>query len=224
MASRQAATGNGNLLLYYITDRTQFPGDESERRLRLLEKIAEAARAGIDYVQLREKDLGGRALESLARDAVHLIRQAHGPTRLMVNSRTDVALAANAHGVHLRSADVSPAEVRKIWQAGQGPSQPVVAVSCHHEFEVASAETAGANFVVFGPVFEEKGPFQAKSRDRLLQVCRNQVPVLALGGVTLKDAHACVAAGASGIAGIRLFQKNDISRVAEKLRAEWGRR
>jgi thiamine-phosphate pyrophosphorylase len=212
------------LLLYYITDRTQFPGDESERRGRLLEKVAEAARAGIDYVQLREKDLSGRVLESLARDAIHLIRQANDETRLMINSRTDVALAANAHGVHLRSADISPAEVRKIWQAGHGPGQPVVAVSCHDEFEVAGAQKEGANFVVFGPVFAEKGRSEAKGRDRLLQVCQNPIPVLALGGVTLENAHACVAAGASGIAGLRLFQNHDIGRVAEKLRGEWDRR
>ena len=212
------------MLLYYITDRTQFSGDESERRERLLEKIAEAAGAGIDYVQLREKDLSGRELESLARDAVHLIRQANGQTRLMVNSRTDVALAVNAHGVHLRSADVSPAEVRKIWQTGRGPRQPVIAVSCHEEFEVASAEKAGANFVVFGSVFAEKSPSPAKGRDRLLRVSESPIPVLALGGVTLENAPGCAAAGASGIAGIRLFQKNDIRRVADRLRTEWGGR
>ena len=212
------------MLLYYITDRTQFPGDESERRDRLLAKVAEAARAGIDYIQLREKDLCGRALESLARDAVHRIRQANDQTRLMVNSRTDVALAANAHGVHLRSADVSPAEVRKIWQVGGGARQPVVAVSCHEEFEVARAEEAGANFVVFGPVFAEKGPSEAKGTDQLLRVCRKGIPVLALGGVALENAGDCAAAGASGIAGIRLFQKNDIGQVAEKLRGEWRQR
>ncbi|MBO0911315.1 MAG: thiamine phosphate synthase [Acidobacteria bacterium] len=211
------------MLLYYITDRTQFPGGESERRGRLLEKIAEAARAGVDYVQVREKDLCGRDLESLVRDAVELVEQANGRTRLLVNSRTDVALAANAHGVHLRSADVSPAEVKKIWQAGAGGRRPVVAVSCHDRLEVASAEKSGAEFVVFGPVFAPKGPWQAKASDELLQVSRNPIPVLALGGVTLENAHGCVAAGASGIAGIRLFQKNEISRVAEKLRGEWGR-
>jgi len=211
------------LLLYYITDRTQFSGDESQRRDRLLEKIAQAAGAGIDYVQLREKDLCGRALESLARDALHRIRQANEQTRLLINSRTDVALAANAHGVHLRSADVSPAEVRKIWKAGQGAGQAVVAVSCHDDFEVAGAEKAGANFVVFGPVFAKKSLPEANGRDRLQEVCRNPIPVVALGGVTLENAQGLAAAGASGIAGIRLFQKNDVRRVAEQLRAEWGK-
>jgi len=58
-----------NCLLYYITDRTQFPGNESSRRRRLLEKIGEAARAGVDYIQLREKDLSTRDLELLAKEA-----------------------------------------------------------------------------------------------------------------------------------------------------------
>jgi len=210
------------LLLYYITDRTQFPGDESERRRRVLEKVAEAAGAGVDYVQLREKDLCGRELERLARDAVDLVRQPSQQTRLLVNSRTDIALAAHAHGVHLRSADLAPAEVRKIWQAAQG-LEPVVAVSCHDEFEVARAEKAGADFVVFGPVFRDKGAAEAKGRDGLLRVTANPIAVLALGGITLENAHGCASAGARGIAGIRLFQENDIGRVAEKLRAEWGR-
>src|SRR5205807_9754974 len=100
-------------LLYYITDRTAFPGDELSRRHRLLEKIAEAARAGVDYIQLREKDLAARDLEALAREAVSIIRGAgilstgHRPlaTALLINSRTDVALAARADGVQLRSDD-----------------------------------------------------------------------------------------------------------------------
>src|ERR1700691_5707283 len=96
--------------LYYITDRTAFSGDESSRRRRLLEKIYEAARAGVDYIQLREKDLCTHDLESLAKDALRAIIEAgklatnHWPpaTALLINSRTDVALAVKADGVHLR--------------------------------------------------------------------------------------------------------------------------
>src|SRR5271168_548183 len=97
------------LLLYYITDRTAFAADEPTRRRRLLEKIREAAIAGVDYIQLREKDLPTRDLESLAREAVSAIREALPtsryplPTALLINSRTDVALAVEADGVHLRS-------------------------------------------------------------------------------------------------------------------------
>src|SRR5579859_2078372 len=98
-------------LLYYITDRIAFPGDELARRRRLLEKISEATRAGVDYIQLREKDLPTRDLESLAREAVQILNQTQeksGPRRtaLLINSRIDVALAAQADGIHLRGDDV----------------------------------------------------------------------------------------------------------------------
>ena len=115
-------------LLYYITDRMAFPGDETERRRHLLKKIAEAARCGVDYVQLREKDLTARELESLAREAVSTLREATRVTtenlelrtRLLINSRTDVVLATGADGVHLRSDDVSPSDVREAWKCGVG--------------------------------------------------------------------------------------------------------
>src|ERR1022692_4650686 len=103
-------------LLYYITARTAFPGDERTRRRRLLDKIAEAASQGIHYIQLREKDLSARELESLASEAMLVIRKhqklATDPsaqtTALLINSRTDVALATAAAGVHLPANDVSP--------------------------------------------------------------------------------------------------------------------
>src|SRR3979411_815228 len=103
--------------LYYITDRTAFPGDEASRQQHLLKKIAEAARAGVDYVQLREKDLPTGDLEILAREAVHTLheiqletRNSKLETKLLINSRTDVALGVEANGVHLRGGDISPQE------------------------------------------------------------------------------------------------------------------
>ena len=104
------------MLLYYIGDRTQFSGPESVRRERLLEKIAEAARCGVDYIQLREKDLPARQLEALAGAAVRVIEEnglrktgtREAGTCLLINSRSDVAFAAGAGGVHLRSDDISP--------------------------------------------------------------------------------------------------------------------
>jgi len=123
------------MILYYITDRTQFPGDERERRRALLDKIGEAARAGVDFIQLREKDLSTRELETVAREAVSVVRSAvrssvHSSalrtenwelgTRLLINSRMDVALAAGADGVHLRADDVGPHEVRRMLEVA-GP-------------------------------------------------------------------------------------------------------
>src|SRR5438445_11381707 len=108
-------------LLYYITDRSAFPGDELSRRRLLLEKIAEASRAGVDYIQLREKDLTARELELLAREAVCIVRELGQPrTGFLINSRTDIALATAADGVHLRADDISPQDVRKAWTCGAG--------------------------------------------------------------------------------------------------------
>src|SRR5208282_6084090 len=103
-------------LLYYITDRSQFRGDECARRRDLLGKVAEAARACVDYIQLREKDLSTRELELLAREVVAIVRENSSLTRLLINSRTDVALAAAADGVHLRADDVVPREARAVVQ------------------------------------------------------------------------------------------------------------
>jgi len=208
------------LLLYYITDRTQLPDGERERHRRLLENSAESARCGVDYVQLREKDLPTRDLEALARDAMERIRASGGKTRLLINSRTDVALAAGADGVHLRSKDVSPEDVRKIWRAAKRSGEPIVAVSCHSEPEVVAAEKAGADFAVFGPVFGKKEvPEMGEAgMDLLRAVCRSGIPVFALGAVTVENAALCAAAGAKGVAGIRLFQGSNMDEVVAKLR------
>lgn len=215
------------LLLYYITDRSQLPGEEAARRGLVLEKIAEAARCGVDYIQLREKDLSTRELELLAGKAVQAVRSNSTPrtenqalkTRLLVNSRTDVALAAGADGVHLRSDGVLPSDVRHIWsQCGAGtPAGAMVGVSCHSAEEVRRAAVAGADFAVFGPVFGKAG-FSAAGLEALRHASQHEIPVLALGGVTLENTRSCLEAGAAGIAGIRLFQESEICRVVDTIR------
>jgi len=219
-------------LLSYITDRTAFAADEPTRRRRLLDKIAEAARAGVDYIQLREKDLPTRELEMLAREAVDILRQLRTGNRelrtaLFINSRTDVALAAGADGVHLRSDDITPREVRAIWKkCGAGasarelsPREPPIGVSCHSSEEVKQAEADGATFAVFAPVFGKKDVPKAHPAGlaQLREACKVQIPVLALGGITLENAKSCLEAGAAGIAAIRMFQEHDIKDVVGNL-------
>lgn len=203
------------MLLYYLTDRRQFPGDEGERRRRFIQKVSEAARNGVDYIQLREKDLSSRELEQLARDAMGCI--AGTTAKLLINSRSDVALVVGAHGVHLRSNDIAPEDVRKVWREAGAGTVPIVAVSCHVEREVMAAKQSGADFVVFGPVFE-KSQQLVTGFDALRSVCRHQIPVLALGGVTRENARSCVEGGAAGVAGIRLFQQGSVADLVEKLR------
>jgi thiamine-phosphate pyrophosphorylase len=219
-------------LLYYITDRTQFPGDETTRRRVLLAKIAEATRAGLDYIQLREKDLSARELEQMARAAVRIVQELRTGnrelrTRLLINSRTDVALAVGADGVHLRSDDISPLEVRSTWtrvlaRTSQIEARsPLIGVSCHAAAEVLRARAQAADFAVFAPVFEKKDcpGTQPTGLTALHEACRASIPVLALGGVTLDNAPLCLQAGAAGIAAIRLFQENRIEDVVRALRA-----
>lgn len=207
------------MLLYYITDRRQFPGDEAVRRRCLLEKIAEACRSGVDYIQLREKDLPGRELEELAREAVRTVRENSTKTRLLINSRTDIAIACAADGVHLPSNDISPDEARHIW-AHAMPGSVIISVSCHSTADVAMAETNKADLALFAPVFEKKDAAEVRPTglDALRDASRQKLPVLALGGITLANAQSCIQAGAAGIAAIRLFQENDMSEVVGKLR------
>lgn len=218
------------MLLYYITDRTQFPGDENARHGALLAKIAEAARANINFIQLREKDLSTRDLEAFARECVAQLRKLRTEnreltTRLLINSRTDVALAAGADGVHLRSEDISPRDVRQILNlADHRPlitDHFAIAVSCRSPSDVLRAQDEGADFAVFAPVFEKRDASGTRPQGlpALREACAAKIPVLALGGVTLKNAVQCLDAGAAGIAAIRLFQENRIEEVVHALRA-----
>jgi thiamine-phosphate pyrophosphorylase len=220
-------------LLYYITDRTALGTDEAACRQRLLEKIAEAAQAGVDYIQLREKDLPTHDLEQLAKQATSVLQQLGTENRelrtaLLINSRTDVALATAAQGVHLRSEDISPEDVRNIWKkCGAGaharepsPREPRIAVSCHSPKEVVEAAKGGATLAVLAPIFEKKDAPEARPTglEILKEACKADIPVLALGGITIANARSCLEAGAAGIAAIRLFQENKIEDIVRALR------
>jgi len=210
-----------SLRLYYITDRRFFPGNSASQEQQLLKKIAECAAAGVDFIQLREKDLSTHMLEELAQKAMAAL--GNSQTQLLINARTDVALACGAHGVHLPGNDLPASDVRVIF-ARAGIGSPVIGVSTHSLAEVASAEAHGADFAVFGPVFEKSGTANHEGLEQLRQACHRKemahppMPLLALGGITLENARQCVEEGAAGIAAIRLFQQNDVSAVIRKLR------
>lgn len=193
----------------------------------LLAKIAEAASCGVDFIQLRERDLSTRELTALAQEAMRVIRENRANrTQLLINSRTDVAIAIGAAGVHLRSMDISPTDVREIWnRTAKSPTErAIVSVACHKLEEVALAARNGADFALLGPVFEKR-PRNAESQNPpiaglnlLRRACRERIPVIALGGITQDNARDCHDEGAPGVAAIRLFQENSIAQVMGKLR------
>ncbi len=217
------------MLLCYITDRKSLAGTERQRCRKLLARIREAAHAGIDYIQLREKDLMARDLEQLARAAVRVVRGHSATAKLLVNGRPDIALAAGADGVHLPAGELAPAEVRALWMQASDRS-PIIAVSAHTIEEVRAAEVQGANFAVLAPIFEKANSnVHGIGVDVLQAACAKSLPadssqsqrrfaVFALGGVTLSNAGECLAAGAAGLAGIRLFQNGDVVETVRRLR------
>jgi thiamine-phosphate pyrophosphorylase len=213
-------------IFYYITDRRAFRGDSAAQLESLLAKIAEAARAGVDYIQLREKDLTIHELEALAvnvRNRIDEVRAGGAAIRihLLINSRADVAIATGADGVHLPADNLNPMEIRQLWKQCRAdePGTVTISVSCHRLEEVARAEASGADLAIFAPVFEKKDAPETRPTGlgALKQACQHKIPVIALGGITLENASACLEAGAVGIAGIRLFQEHNIQEIVAHL-------
>ena len=182
-----------------------------------MRRIEEAVRAGVDWVQIREKDLPARNLADLTRAAIEVsARAAAGRARILVNDRFDVAWAAAAAGVH---AGENSLPVRALSEARRrlGREAFLVGASCHSLRGAVSAAEDGADYVFFGPVFAtpSKAGFGApQGLAKLAEACEAvSIPVVAIGGISVENAGACRKAGAAGIAAIRLFQAS--SNLAE---------
>lgn len=183
--------------LCYITDRHALAARP------LLPHLQSAVRAGVDLIQLREKDLATRDLVELATTAVKACRGSE--TRIVINDRLDVAMALGAHGVHLGGQSVPIEAVRR--HVGK---DFLIGASCHSLGQAIEAEEGGSDYLLLGPVFDTPskrryGP--PLGLGKLSEVThRIKIPVLALGGIRVERVRACLDAGAAGIAAIRLFQ------------------
>jgi thiamine-phosphate pyrophosphorylase len=214
-------------ILCYVTDRRSLQNSlPSAPHGLLLEKIAAASHAGVDWIQIREKDLSGKECAALTRAALLRVSKApaaFGAARILVNDRLDVALAERAAGVHLGEQSLPVTEARRLLRAQEHIREFLVGISCHSLEAAQAAAQAGADYIFFGPVFAtpSKAAYGApQGLTRLAQVCRSvPVPVLAIGGITLEEAAACLQAGAAGVAAIRLFQDaENVSQVVQTLR------
>ena len=211
----------GKPLLCYVTDRRTLPAVAPETSLAALaQKIQQVASAGVDWVQIREKDLTARDLAALTREVLRSTARSTsgraGAVRILVNDRLDVALAESAGGVHLGEKSLPVQEAKRLWQSNAlkgGVSDFLFGVSCHSLEAARVAETSGADYIFFGPVFAtpSKTVFGApQGLKRLKQVCRAvTLPVIAIGGITFENAASCIDAGAAGLAAIRLLQDSD---------------
>ena len=155
--------------------------------------VSTLARNDVNYIQLREPLLSTRELAALVR---------LNPTRILVNDRTDVAIACGAAGVHLRDGAISPRVIRKI-----APANFIITVACHDAEAVRRAADEGADYAILAPIF---APLSKPATRKPLGVAAlsdsAQIRIIALGGITEHNAQSCIEAGATGVAGITLFR------------------
>jgi thiamine-phosphate pyrophosphorylase len=213
--------------LCYVTDRHSLDiAAGQDREAALTQRIENAVRAGVDWVQIREKDLPARNLMDLTRAAIRACHRfsTQSQARILVNDRCDVVWAAGAAGVHVGEKSLP---VRLLIEArrASGLANFLVGASCHSVGGAVIAAEEGADYLFFGPIFEtpskaDFGPPQGLAK--LAEACKAvSIPVIAIGGITLENARACREAGAAGIAAIRLFQQDgDLAGIVAGLTAK----
>ena len=195
-------------MLYYITDSRSLPtpGEAS-----LLRRIRKVMARGVDFIQIREKDLPDSRLFNLTRRVVEMARETPGAARcrILVNGRADIAAAAGADGVHLTSYGLTISDIR-AWI----PKNFIVGVSVHTIKEIRAACAGNVDYILVGHVFptaSKEGMGAPLGAGFLRRACRvSSAPVLALGGITAERIPEVLQAGAAGVAGISLFQKDGL--------------
>ena len=210
-------------ILCYVTDRLSLrPSSAKQGVQSLVEKIEETVSAGVDWVQLREKDLTAAGWTLLARSALDGGART-AKSRILLNDRLDVAVSVRAGGLHLSENGFPLSKVREFVKSSVTDAGFLIGVSCHSMEAAQIAARDGADYIHFGPIFEtpsKAGFGQPQGLERLEKVCQAiPIPVIAIGGITLSNADSCRKAGARGIAAIRLFQDaQDIEKLVGHLR------
>jgi len=183
------------VIRYLITD-----GSAAEKPSAWLQNLVRWIDDGVDFIQIREPDLIARELAALVKRVCSI----KGLTKVLVNDRTDVAIAARADGVHLRDESIEPERIGRI------PARPLfISVSCHSVPGVTAAARCGADLALLAPIFPPLSKVSSRpplGLEALTKAAASvKIPVIALGGVTQANAGDCIKAGAAGIGGISLF-------------------
>ncbi len=204
-------------LTYLITDGTTTRENLPEKTAHLLELIEVAVEENISFVQIREKNLTAREVFALTKKAVEITQKS--ATKLLVNDRADIALAAQADGVHLTANSISAKLIRQNFL-----SELIIGVSAHNETEIKNAIAGESDFAVFSPIFPtiSKEKYGAPQGVRKLrEMCEKYAPfpLLALGGINEENFAECLPAGAKGIAGISIFNdKIKLPKIVQQIR------
>lgn len=197
------------MLLHAITQRTLFPGDEKRRQEELIKLTRSLAQGGVAYIQIREKDLHPVMMKALAVAMVETAQAESTRIKILLNGPPAIALEAGCHGIHL-AGGLPPDEAltaRRLY-AMHG-RECMISAACHSIQEIRE-RSAYADMLLFSPVFEKKTPGKTlpgtglQALSQAVQEAKG-CPVLALGGVNTQNAMECTAAGAKGVAAIRLF-------------------
>ena len=203
-------------ILCYVTDRKSLASADNDQNHALLKRVASAAAAGVDWMQIREKDLSAKQLSSLTRDAVAQTRQINerngNASRILVNDRLDVARSERAGGVHLGEHSLPVQDVCKWVDAKVDLHEHdrfLVGVSCHAVQAAMTAARGGADYIFFGPVFATPSKVQfgtPQGLQRLAEACSGvSIPVLAIGGITFDHNPQSEASPVIGAARIKPF-------------------
>lgn len=197
-----------NPIIYPITDGTTTAENFIQKKKQILELVRTAVQTEISLIQIREKQLSARLVFDLVAEAAALTRNAR--TKLLVNDRADIALAANADGVHLTARSISARVIRKNF-----PDRFIVGVSAHSLEAVENARRQDADFAVFSPIFfsPDKGEPQGIATLRLVCQTVKPFPVIALGGIDETNYAEVLKTGANGFAAIRFL--NDVEKLKQ---------